>query len=112
MRQPDAQLLRRRSVAIRGDRVRCARGGGTSAVSLAMTNRQVCLSGRPQIAQREGHSYVPSFDHCPIFAPLTTSPPSRMSSRTNSSPCFTKVSVHGRILRKNSVGDSANISDR
>ena len=34
-------------------RVRCARGGGTRAASLAMTNRQDCRFGRPQVARRD-----------------------------------------------------------
>jgi len=39
-------------------RVRCARGGGTNAASLAMTNRQDCRFGRPQVARRVAHREV------------------------------------------------------
>jgi len=39
-------------------RVRWARGGGTRAASLAMTNRQDCRFGRPQVARRVAHRDV------------------------------------------------------
>lgn len=39
-------------------RVSCARGGGTRAASLAMTNRQDCRFGRPQVARRVAHRDV------------------------------------------------------
>jgi len=39
-------------------RVRCARGGSTSVASLAMTSRQDCRLGRPQVARRVAHRDV------------------------------------------------------
>jgi hypothetical protein len=83
-------------------RVRWARGGGTSAASLAMTSRQDCRFGRPQVARWVAHRDVRHQVHrLKLHVGRATYPAAPLKVRTykyNAAERLTAIDDNGQVL--------------